>query len=179
LTKPLGTGVIATALKRERASEPHVARAVEWMLTLNRAAAQLLGRFEAVRACTDVTGYGLLGHASEMAAASGARLELDSEAVPLMPGAMEYSAADMLPGGAERNRDYLEAVDVSGTARVTSAAGIAAERLGLLFDPQTSGGLLFTAPERMAAGVEAAFESERQPIWRIGRVTEGRGVRVT
>jgi selenide,water dikinase len=176
LTKPLGTGVIATALKRERAAESHVATAVEWMLTLNRAAARLLSQFEPIRACTDVTGYGLLGHAYEMAVASGVRLELDAAAVPLMPGALEYSTADLLPGGADRNRDYLEAPDASGAARVTSTADVPAAHLGLLFDPQTSGGLLFTAPAGVAGPVRETFGESRLPLWRIGRVVEGRGV---
>ena len=120
MTKPLGTGVIAASLKRDLASEPHVAGAVNWMLRLNRAAAQILGRFEAIRACTDVTGYGLLGHASEMAEASGACLELDSVAVPLMSGAMKYSAADLLPGGADRKR--ASNLSLSPPARQSSSA---------------------------------------------------------
>ena len=178
LTKPLGSGVIATALKRERAAAAHVDAAVGWMLRLNRDAARLLARFEDVRACTDVTGFGLLGHGYEMAAASGACLEIEAGAVPLMDGAPDYAAADLLPGGADRNRDYLELPDASGAPRVGLEAGIAPVRAALLFDPQTSGGLLFAAPEASTREIESAFGTEHQPLWRIGRFVSGRGVRV-
>ncbi len=178
LTKPLGTGVITTALKKERASEAHVQAAVEWMLRLNRDAARLLARFPDVRACTDITGFGLLGHGYEMAAASGVCLEIDATAVPFMDGALEYAAADLLPGGADRNQEYLSEADASGEARVAVSPDAPAARVAALFDPQTSGGLFFPAPEAVAGEIEAAFAAAKQPLWRIGRFTPGRGVRV-
>jgi selenide,water dikinase len=178
LTKPLGTGVITTALKRERAEAAHVDAAVDWMLRLNREAAALLARFPQVRACTDVTGFALLGHGYEMAAASGVCLEIEAGAVPFMDGALDYAAAGLLPGGADRNQLYLEAADASGSPRVNVAPDVASHRAAALYDPQTSGGLLFGVPEAQAGEVEAAFRGAAQPLWRIGRVVPGRGVRV-
>ncbi len=178
LTKPLGTGVIATALKKERASSEHVDAAVDSMLRLNRDAARELNRFPPVRACTDVTGFGLLGHGYEMAAASGVCLEIDAAAVPFMDGAIEYAEADLLPGGADRNQAYLEEPDASGRPRVSVAPDVPAARAALLYDPQTSGGLLFAAPATVSGEIEAAFRAERQPLWPIGQFVAGRGVRV-
>ena len=174
LTKPLGTGVITTAHKKQLVTQEHLEGAVAWMTRLNRDASRVLAELPSVRACTDVTGFGLLGHGYEMAAASAVQLEIEAGAVPLMDGALEYAARDLLPGGADRNRDYLEETDESGEARVTAASGADALRLALLFDPQTSGGLLFgtAAPDE----AERAFAAAGQPVWRIGRVTAGRGV---
>src|SRR5687768_2227718 len=116
LTKPVGTGIITTALKRELAQPEHVDAAVTSMRTLNRAAGVLLAEHPGVRACTDVTGFSLLGHGYEMAAASGVRLEIDATAVPALPGAVEYAQQDISPGGADRNRLYLDEADFSGDA---------------------------------------------------------------
>ncbi len=179
LTKPLGTGVITTAIKKDRASAAHADGAIGWMLRLNRDAARLLARVPAVRACTDITGFGLLGHGYEMAAASDACLEIDAAAVPLMDGAYEYAVADLLPGGAGRNQLYLEEADAAGAPRVAIADSADPIRVSLLFDPQTSGGLLFSAPADVAAEVETAFRAAEHPLWRIGRFSEGRGVKVT
>jgi len=178
ITKPLGTGVITTALKKERAADAHVTAAVEWMLMLNRDAARILARFPDVRACTDVTGFSLLGHGYEMAAASGVCLAIEAAQVPFMDGALDYAADDLLPGGAERNQEYLSEADGSGEPRVTIAPTVEPHRAAAFFDPQTSGGLLFAAPESVAGEVAAAFESGGQPLWRIGQFTAGRGVRV-
>ncbi|MDQ3702621.1 MAG: selenide, water dikinase SelD, partial [Chloroflexota bacterium] len=178
LTKPIGTGVIATALKKERAAPAHVAAAVESMLRLNRDAARLLAAHPDVRACTDVTGFGLLGHGYEMAIASGLALEIEGEAVPFLPGALEYVGADLLPGGADRNQAYLEEADATGAPRLFVADGLSPLRAAALFDPQTSGGLLFTAPPAVAARVGADFEQAGHPLWRIGRCVAGHGVRV-
>ena len=181
LTKPLGTGVIATALKKERAAPQHVEGAVQSMLRLNRDAARLLRQASlhpAVRAATDITGFGLLGHAYEMALASGVVLEIDAAAVPFLPGALEYVGADLLPGGADRNQAYLEEADDSGDPRLTVAPGVDPVRAAALFDPQTSGGLLFAAPQEAVAAVEGAFREAGQPLWAIGRCAAGHGVRV-
>ena len=203
LTKPLGTGVIATALKKGRAAPEHVEGAVASMLRLNRDAARLLRAFShrppgasraaderagpggvhrsataEVRACTDVTGFGLLGHAYEMAVASGVALELAAEAVPFLPGALDYVAADLLPGGADRNRAYLELPDDTGAPRLATAPDVDPVRGAALFDPQTSGGLLFAAPAASASAVERAFLEGGHALWRIGRATAGHGIRV-
>jgi selenide,water dikinase len=178
LTKPLGTGVITTALKRERAAQEHVEGAVASMLRLNRDAARVLGRLSGVRACTDVTGFGLLGHAYEMAVQSGVCLEIVAPDVPFLPGALDYVAADLLPGGADRNQAYLEERDGSGAPRVVVAPGVDPVRGAALFDPQTSGGLFFAAPPEAAGQVAEAFREAGHPLWRVGRAIAGHGVAV-
>lgn len=177
LTKPIGTGVITTAHKNDAAQAAHLEAAVTWMLRLNAAAARLL-RTLAVQAATDITGFGLLGHAHEMAAAAGVRFEVVAADVPLLAGAYDYAAADFLPGGQERNREYLTA-SVDGGARVTVGADVDPLQAELLFDPQTSGGLLFAAPATAAARVESTFAAADQPVWRIGHVQPGTGIHVT
>ena len=148
------------------------------MLRLNRDAARILARFPQIRACTDITGFGLLGHGYEMAAASGVCLEVEAAAVPFMEGSLDYAADDLLPGGADRNRLYLEEADGSGAPRVSVSGDVDPHRAAALHDPQTSGGLLFAAPAALAGEVEAAFRAGSTPLWRIGRFTPGRGVRV-
>lgn len=159
LTKPLGTGVIATAIKFQRAPEDAVRAAVASMTELNRAAAEVLWRLEpgAVHACTDITGFGLIGHASEVAAASDCSLELRLRDIPLLPGALALAAKN-LPGGGKTNREYFEAC-------LAVPPGTDPDQLSLLFDPQTSGGLLLAvapshvhelAQQLAAAGVRAA-----------------------
>ena len=118
LTKPLGTGTITTAHKEDRVKPEHLQAAVDSMLLLNRRASQLL-RQAGVRACTDVTGFGLLGHGSEMAAASGVLLRIDASKVPLLPGAMEYAREGVLPGGVGRNRAYLLGTGEGSQVRAT------------------------------------------------------------
>ena len=167
LTKPLGTGVIATALKFGRAPEAAIAAAVRSMTQLNREAADVIRTLPegSVHACTDITGFGLLGHASEMAAASGCRLVLDASAIPLIDGARELVAGN-IPGGGRTNRQHF-------AARVHIDPAVGAEIADLLFDPQTSGGLLIAlaadvAPEAMAAlssaGVAAATIGRVEPV---------------
>lgn len=153
-TKALGTGVITTALKRGIAREEHVQAAIDSMLRLNRAACQRMLEFD-THGCTDVTGFGLIGHAREMAVASGVTLEIEAAAVELLPGALDYARAGAQPGGLKNNRDY------AGCA-VEMAAEIAPELEALLYDPQTSGGLLISLPERDAARLDLGR--------RIGRV---------
>jgi selenide,water dikinase len=157
-TKRIGTGVIGTALKRGLAEERHAAGSVASMLALNAAAAGALAGRE-VHACTDVTGFGLLGHAREMAVGSNVTLEIDSASVPLLPGALEYARQGCLPGGLKNNREF--AADC-----VRAASAIPAELLDLLYDPQTSGGLLVSLPEEHAI----AFANEFPTAVRIGRV---------
>jgi selenide,water dikinase len=133
LTKRIGTGVISTALKRGIASQDHVEKSIQSMLTLNRAACEAMSGLE-VHAVTDVTGFGLLGHAREMAMASGVTLEIDSSRVQFLDGAVEYAQAGAIPGGLHNNRDFVAEC-------VTGSPG------DLLYDPQTSGGLLISLPE--------------------------------
>jgi len=136
LTKPIGTGVVATALKFGRAPQPAIDAATTSMVTLNRAAAHVFQRMGAgvVHACTDITGFGLIGHASEMAAASGCSIEIEAARVPLLDGARELVQGN-IPGGGRTNREHFSAgVDVASTVDGTVA--------DLLYDPQTSGGLL-------------------------------------
>jgi len=136
LTKPIGTGVITTALKRGRAEAAWVEAAEKAMSELNRAAAEALSKLgEAVHAATDITGFGLLGHAREMALASGASLVLDSREVALLPGALQAARDGNLAGGLIANREYIGGC-------VEFADSVAEEIQNLLYDPQTSGGLL-------------------------------------
>lgn len=172
LTKPIGSGVITTALKRDAATPEHVTTAVASMLRLNRVAARLVQE-TGVHACTDITGFGLAGHASEMADKSGVGLRIDASAVPLLPGALDYTARGFVAGGLGRNRLHFSGGEAP---LVRSPDGLAPEREELLFDPQTSGGLLIGVGADRAAALEAAFAREREPLWAIGEVVAGRGV---
>ncbi len=177
LTKPLGTGTITTAHKADKVAEEHLMAAVESMLLLNGPASRLL-RQAGVRACTDVTGFGLLGHASEMAEASGVGLRIESGRVPLLPGAVEYARAGILPGGVGRNRAYLLGTGEGSRVRVRLADTLPPVIADLLMDPQTSGGLLAAvAPEKLA-GLLAAFAAAGQGCWVIGEAFVGSGVEV-
>jgi selenide, water dikinase len=168
LTKPLGTGIITTAAMRDVASAEHLAAAVESMKALNRHASHIAQKV-AAHSLTDITGYSLLGHAYEVAAASGARLRILAMQVPQLPGAIEYAAQDIVTGGAGRNRQYL--------AGKVAVADDISEALGhVLFDPQTSGGLLFTVAPEAAEDTEGRFEASGLGVWRIGEVLEGEGV---
>jgi selenide,water dikinase len=168
LTKPIGTGIITTAAMRDVASPEHLTAAVESMTTLNRHASHI-AREVGAHSLTDITGYSLLGHAYEVAAASGVRLRILSTQVPQLPGAFEYAAQDIVTGGAARNRRYL--------AEKVAVAEDISEALGhLLFDPQTSGGLLFTVSPGAAEDTERGFEAAGLEVWRIGEVLEGEGV---
>jgi selenide,water dikinase len=158
LTKAIGTGAVSTALKRGFAADADVEAATASMLALNRRACEEMLRYD-VHGCTDVTGFGLAGHAREMAAASGVTIEITAALIPFLPGALEYARRGALPGGQKNNREY------SGCA-VDIAAEIAPEVEDLLYDPQTSGGLLITLPEKDAAALEAALPG----AIRIGRV---------
>jgi selenide,water dikinase len=150
LTKPIGTGIIATALKFGRAPGAAVDAAVQSMISLNRAAAEAIQALPpgAVHACTDITGFGLLGHASEIAAASGCTMQIDAGSVPLLPGARELVRGN-IPGGGRTNRQHFGQVADVGN-------GVNPDVLDLLFDPQTSGGLLIAiAPDWAQAAIAA------------------------
>ncbi len=158
LTKPLGTGLISTALKRGIAEPAHVEASVSSMLELNRAASEALIRLR-VHALTDVTGFGLIGHAREVAVASGVTLSIEASSVPLLPGALQYARAGAIAGGLKNNREFA-------SCAVELAGDIAPELLDALYDPQTSGGLLAALPEEDAQRFLADFPRAR----RVGSV---------
>jgi selenide,water dikinase len=138
LTKPIGTGVISTALKGEMASSEAVQKMVDCMVNLNRRASERMVQFGA-HACTDITGFGFIGHALELASASRVGLRIQAERIPLLPGALEYGGMGLIPAGAYSNRNYFSC-KVEGDPRVSSLL------IDLLYDPQTSGGLLISLP---------------------------------
>lgn len=138
LTKRLGTGIVTTALKQRRASSTRVRAAIVSMVTLNRAASEVMRRFP-VSAASDVTGFGLLGHAFEMASGSGVTLDLHAESLPVLPGAIELANRGALTGGCRRNRAYL-------AGKVEVAPELPPGLVDVAFDPQTSGGLLIALP---------------------------------
>ena len=173
LTKPIGTGVITTAHKRDCVEPEHLEEAVASMCRLNGGAARLLQQFT-VHACTDVTGYGLLGHASEMARHGNVRFEFSAQAVPLLSGALAYARDDVVPGGLDRNRDFL-----LDEGLLALEADIPPALSALLFDPQTSGGLLAAVPPQDQAQLEEAFRAANEPLWIIGKVSKGTGMRVS
>ncbi len=165
LTKPLGTGVLATAAKAELFATG-VAAATVSMATLNRAAAEAAAGF-AVHACTDVTGFGFLGHLSEMTTAGGLRAEIDSRALPFFPEAPEAAAMGLVPAGAYANREYL--------TKISFAAAVPENLRDLCFDPQTSGGLLLCLPAAEAPALVAALhEAGVAAAAIVGRIT-GKG----
>jgi len=186
LTKPIGTGVITTAAKNDRAEPAHLQAAVDSMLRLNGPASRVF-RWAGVRACTDITGFGLLGHAYEMAAAGGVCFQIQAAAVPLMEGALGYVRARQVPGGTDRNREYLlsgdepEAAHPTGSqpgVRVALQGSVSRDLMTLLSDPQTSGGLLAAVPGDQAAAVRAALADQGVGSWEVGEVAQGRGVTV-
>jgi selenide, water dikinase len=174
LTKPIGTGVIATALKAEKAPAGAVEAAIASMTRLNREAAEVLHAYEEsahggspIHAVTDVTGFGLLGHAREMAAGSNVSLKIDHANVPLLPGAREAARGDFLAGGLKSNRDFVESC-------VGFAAIVPDDIRALLFDPQTSGGLLVAVAKDHAAALRAEFERLNITAAQIGEATAKR-----
>lgn len=175
VTKPLGTGIITTAMKQQAASTQHGDAAVESMLLLNRVASRL-ARSVTVRACTDITGFGLLGHATEIAIKSGVALTIDSAVLPVLDGAREYTADGKVPGGTGRNREHYTNEPECG---ITLAGTVDDVTATLLFTPETSGGLLMSVDPRRAAKLESAFEQADHNLWRIGEVQAGRGITVT
>ena len=170
LTKPLGTGCIATAAKRDQASPEHVAEAVEWMMKLNRAGAEV-ALAAGARAATDVTGFGFLGHATEMAEASQVTLHVEIDRVPLMSGATVYAEQWIFPGGSSSNKLAYE-------RGVRFEDGIPQEMQMLLFDAQTSGGLLIAVPADRLDAFAAEMDARHVPWWAIGSVHEREDVNI-
>ena len=163
LTKPIGTGVISTGIKKARASEEIVAASVETMLTPGKFAAEAMREFE-VKGATDVTGFALLGHAWEMACASKATIEIYACAVPLLDGALDLAAAGMLTSGDKTNREYVG-------ADIETASSVDANLLKLLFDPQTAGGMLIAVAEEKAEALLSTLRENYPRAQIIGRVS--------
>jgi selenide, water dikinase len=166
LTKPIGTGVLLTAAQQDYdGAQAGLEAAVTSMLKLNRHASHL-ARAAGVNAMTDVTGFALLGHTSEMALQSGLRFTIDANAVPLLEDAHRFARAGAVTGGGSRNREQLG-------ERVALPDGLDDTLAQLLFDPQTSGGLLIAVPEAEAEALRAQIEAEDGGCWQIGSVEAG------
>lgn len=161
LSKPLGFGVITTALKRDQAAPEDVGEVVAWMKRLNKSASELALEF-GLRGATDITGFGLLGHGMEMAQASGVKFELKFEQIPFVRSARRYAEMGAFPGGASDNFLYFG-------KRVRFAPALSEAERMLLFDPQTSGGLLLAAPEEKVAALMQQAAQSGQALWEIGR----------
>jgi len=170
LTKPLGVGIITTALKGEVADPAHVGAAVESMKKLNRKAAWAMQRV-GVDACSDITGFALLGHAQEMAALSGVRIRFHLEKLPLLEGARACAEDWLFPGGTCRNQKHY-------SPWIRFAPHTPEEMQMLLFTPETSGGLLIAVPRNRLTQLVALFEAEGEEHWVVGEVVEGEGVEV-
>lgn len=167
LSKRLGTGVITTALKRDLVAPEHLEAAVESMSRLNRVAAELAQR-HSVHAMTDITGFGLVGHGLEMAKLSGVTFRLNMSDIALLPGTAEYARNGVFPGGMERNREYYSAwLSINGQ--------LAEYEQGLLFDPQTSGGLLMSVSAERADNLLADLQSQGEEAFALGDVVAGPG----
>jgi selenide, water dikinase len=170
LTKPLGFGVTTTALKREKADEQDVLEAVNWMKRLNRSASQLAVEF-GLQGGTDITGYSILGHGMEMAEASAVSLRLNFAEIPFISCARKYAELGCFAGGAFDNKKYFE-------SKVKFSETIDELDQMLLFDPQTSGGLLLGIPPEKLDGFLTRAPEMDQPAWAIGHVEMGAGIRV-
>lgn len=170
LTKPLGTGTVTTALKRGLASPEETAAAVASMKRLNRAASRAAVASGA-KAATDVTGFGFAGHALEMAEASGVRFRFGWDALPWLPGADRFAREMVFPGGAFNNLEHFG-------GRVARPRTLTDGEALLLFDPQTSGGLLVAVPAETEAVFVSTLLREGGKSWRVGEVAEGRGLEV-
>jgi selenium donor protein len=162
LTKPLGNGVIATAIKAEMASGKAMNEAIHWMSTLNRIGSEVMQQV-GVSAATDVTGFGLAGHLYEMAAASDVEIELNTDRLLFMQDALEYASMGLIPAGAYQNREYL-------ADKVDIGQGLDSNRRDLLFSPETAGGLLIAVDEEKAGTLQKAMDQKECTCFPIGRV---------
>ncbi len=165
LTKPLGTGVLTTAFKRDALARDDYVAAVQSMTMLNAAAASVMLKHE-VHAATDITGFGLVGHAMKMAEGSGVTITFEESDLPLLPGALEQVRAGMIPSGGKRNREYYE-------HDVEIAEEVADEMIDIVYDPQTSGGLLIAVPASVATVLVAELQAAgHRDAVQVGRVSE-------
>ncbi len=170
ITKPLGFGVTTTALKQENADASDVLEAVFWMKKLNRQASQLACEMN-LKAATDITGYSLLGHGWEVAHASQVGMQIDHQKVPLLTRARHYAESGFFPGGASDNRMHYGS-HINFSNRVDEANQM------LLYDPQTSGGLLLCVPETVLPAFIEQAHTLKQSIWEIGCVLPGNSIDV-
>ena len=171
LTKPLGVGVIATALKNDAVNPKHLEAAVKSMKKLNRKAAEILHQANA-HACTDITGFSIIGHSNEIAEKSNVQICLNLKKLPFIEGAKEYAKKQLFPCGSRNNEEYYK-------HHVNFAPGIRKEIQMLLFTPETSGGLLVAvAPENLVTLLKK-FDEEGENYWIVGVVKEGKGIVVT
>ncbi len=169
LTKPLGVGIITTAAKGDQADPAHLDAAVQSMMQLNRRAAELAQQVS-FHAMTDITGFALLGHGSEMANQSRVRLRFSLERLPFLQGARHYADMWLFPAGTCNNeRTFEENVTFQGVVEETQQ---------LLYTPETSGGLLIALPPAEADRLEELYGEAGQPVWRVGEVVEGKGIEV-
>ena len=176
LSKPLGTGVIATAAKNDKCSPEVLEGAVLSMLRLNRVAAEV-AREADVRGATDITGFGLLGHAAEMVEASGVGIALRLSDLPLLPGALGLAEQGSFSGGMGRNRAHLEST-LGARGRLSIDGAVDEAHAGLLFESETSGGLLFAVAPENAGLVRDGFKRRGEPCWEIGEATAEIGLAV-
>ena len=170
LTKALGTGVITTALKEGKAGARDLELAVDSMKTLNRYAARILNMVH-ISACTDITGYSLIGHSFEMAEKSRVGIQLYSKRIPLLAGSSGYAAKNFFPGGCQRNQTFYE-------KQTHFDSGISDPIKRLLFTPETSGGLLAAVSIDRLDELSRLFTQEKQPFWVVGEVIAGAGIEV-
>ena len=172
LTKPLGTGIVGTAIKFARAPQPVVDAAVEQMRTLNKAAAEAIANVDGVHACTDITGFGLAGHASEMAAASQVTIHIDSSALPIIDGVLELASTNK-SGGMNTNKEHF----LPGIEFLPGGSSLSGDdpRRDILFDPQTSGGLLFSVGASSADSARARLQNAGISATFIGSVRTSTG----
>jgi selenide,water dikinase len=164
LTKRLGTGVISTAIKRELANDEHIDAMVESLTQLNRLAGEAMGRYD-VHAATDITGFGLMGHGREMAEGSHVTLEIDHAKLEFLPGALDYARQGVFPGGQKNNRLFAQSA-------VRIADTVPAEVAGLIYDPQTSGGLLISILPSDTAALLEELRGAGVVAEKVGRVLE-------
>jgi selenide,water dikinase len=168
LTKPLGSGLITTAGKNQVAAETHLQNAIGWMSRLNRGAAQAMQE-ASIKCATDITGYGLLGHAYEIANASNVGLRFRADALPILDGALEYARQKQIPGGAGRNQLYLE-------GKVEFTRTLDDDLREIFFDPQTSGGLLIAVAETNLDALTHALKLHNVEHWVVGEAIAGKGI---
>lgn len=171
LTKPLGVGLITTALKKEAAESSHLKKAVKSMITLNKEASRLIRQAD-VSACTDITGFSFLGHSCEMAQKSSVRIKLSFSRLPFIEGALDYAEKRFFPGGACNNERYYK-------KHVVFDSNFSDEMKMALFTPETSGGLLAAVSKDSWQSLADRFDRDNHPFRLIGEVVDGEGVEVT
>ena len=170
LSKPLGFGTITTAIKGQQATREDTEEVIRWMTTLNDKSAQLAIQ-HGIKSATDITGFSLLGHAWEMAVNSGVGMRFSWEKIPFLPSAFKYAEEYIFPGGTSDNRLYFQ-------PHVRFTRQLEEYEIMLLFDAQTSGGLLFSVPQDKLDALLAHAEEIGQPLWEIGEVVEGNEIEV-